>query len=545
MRPCTQKLPPAGRAGLALCAVLALVGPPVRAQRTAALDLTLGTPITFSASDQPLEVVADSSGKGFFVRRQHAENAFNVEHYGEKNRRDWGLPILFGDRSVGDAHVVSLPYRDHLITLAYLWAEDGGGLDVMRVAARKGTKGGKGLAATIGHIAPGPEHGRLDPRAITDATAHGRALTVHLLAAKNVVRAISTALYTAEPEALDADIVELPAPLADGKVSSTALRADGTGLIVLVGHDPAVKPAAGDHAKRMYLVQVAPGKAPVIVPVQPPGATPVCLACGWRPDGGIRCAGMALASDAPIPQLLSVDGASGPGDLAYRTEPLDPSLAEELFYTEEMMAQQQAKGRDKDAAKHRQAGITRFADRMQPIHFQAVAPDTFLFVGEVQERTATIDHQGMNPGKVENRSDHLCFFLVGPDGTCLRPAVLRKFIAEQGGGSGFIRTLVAYRHGLVHLFFNDNKQSAFQEGEPPPELAPGIYVSSPNVMKYADPMLHVEGPDGPVKRIPVLQGRTAKPVLIYGGMSTALNDREMLLFLSWNGTGSFTRVKLE
>ena len=324
--------------------------------------------------------------------------------------------------------------------------------------------------------------------------------------------------------------VSLPKAVEGLKVLHMAANEGGDLLISMLGMDPLLKKDAIASAVPMLLGIKADGTT-VFHSMQVTGYTAGCTACRFEPSGQVRCAGFAVNADRSTPAIIhSRFPANSSQGVQWATEDMDAERARQLADRARLPKEMEDRKPEKFDAKAHSQALGEVLVRLAPIHLELLEGDSLLFVAEVQVRNEFLGDptSGTQAG---NLRDQLVYAKIPATGQA-RIGVVRKYIVEEGapGFGDVARTLVMAHQGKLYFFFNDWEKHAFAAGATPTDRFARINVATVEGAGVFDPMVHVEGANGPIERTAIQ--RSTQLDFMMNGCSIRGADGSMLIALT-------------
>ena len=296
--------------------------------------------------------------------------------------------------------------------------------------------------------------------------------------------------------------VTLPLGIEGIKAYHASANDAGDAIVTLGGIDPKTKKDGWAEIVTLLVRLKAEGAAEVAT-VKVPGHYAGCVACALENNGSARCAGFGVKEDKATPAIISARLSTGQtSGIEWSTTALDEERARQLLDhamdPKEMTDTKPAK----PDAKARTAALSSVLSKLRPIDLEPMNGEDLLFVGEVQVRNDFLAEQnGTAAGNIRDQ----ILYAVFPSSGDPRIGVVRKYIVEEGppGYGAVANTTVMTAGDKVYFFFNDWEKHAFAAGSTPTDKYARINVATVEGAGIFDPMVHVEGPDGPIERTPL------------------------------------------
>lgn len=321
--------------------------------------------------------------------------------------------------------------------------------------------------------------------------------------------------------------VTLPMSIEGLRTYALTCDADGQAILSLGGTDPKTK-KDGWAEQVSLLVRMAPEGAAETATVKVPGAHAGCVACRLDEGGSARCVGFAVREDKATPAIIHTTWTGGA--ITWTVDELDEERTRQLCdHARDPKEMSDPKPSKSDAKERTQALSTALA-RMRPIELDRTPNGDLLFVGEVQVRNDFLA-DGSGGTQAGNVRDQILYAVLPQDGAA-RTGVVRKYLVEEGppGYGAVVNTTVMTAGDRIYFLFNDWEKHAFASGATPTDKYARINVATLEGAGIFDPMVHVEGPDGPIERTPIQ--RSSQLDLMMSGCTVPVGPGSLLVALT-------------
>lgn len=294
--------------------------------------------------------------------------------------------------------------------------------------------------------------------------------------------------------------VNLPVALENISVYQASSNDGGDVLFSLSGVDPSVKKDGWSEWVTVVLVVKADGSVQRTT-VRVPDHYTGCVSCLLDNGGQATCTGFAVRNDKLGPAV--VHGTFSPGQsgaVEWTIASLDEEATRQLCDRSRDMKELASDKADKPDPKARSLELSGLLAKLRPIHYGRNDRGDLLFVGELQVRNEMLGDQATG-NQAGNIRDQLLYAVFPAAGTA-RIGVVRKFVVESGApGYGNVPNTAVLHHGdRIYFFFNDWEKHEFAKGAKATDRFGRINVATLEGAGMFDPVVHVEGPEGPIER---------------------------------------------
>lgn len=320
---------------------------------------------------------------------------------------------------------------------------------------------------------------------------------------KKVCTAIAVAVVDWRKGTVRAQDVNLSVPLEGVTAYHAAANEAGDVLLAISGTDPAVKKDGWSELVHALVGVKADGTVARHT-LKMNGYFAGCTACTLDNSGQADCVAFAAGSDKSGAAIARARFAVGqPGAIEWGFTALDEDRVRQLCDRSREPKELEENKADKADPKQRSLALAAALSKLRPIELERRDDGSLLWVAEIQVR-----NEGMGDASAAaqagNIRDQLLYAVMGADGT-VRAGVVRKFIVESGApGYGRLPdTSVLWKGDRIWFFFNDWEHHAWAMGTDARDRYGRINVATLEGAGIFDPMVHVEGPEGPIERTPI------------------------------------------